>query len=159
MPKNMLVADDSVVIQKAIGITFAQEDYAITYVNNGEDAVAKAKQIKPDVILADVTMPSKSGYEVCETVRKDPQLARTPILLMAGTHEPFDEARSRTSGADGYIIKPFESQTLIDRVKELMSGQRPAPAPPATAAPPSPPSRPTPAPPAAAAKPPAPPPR
>ena len=61
MARTLLVADDSVVIQKSIGITFAEADFSITYVNNGDDATAKARQLKPDVILADVTMPNKNG--------------------------------------------------------------------------------------------------
>ncbi len=134
MPKSMLVADDSVVIQKSIGITFAQEDFNITYVNNGEDAVAKARQLKPDLVLADIQMPKMDGYTVCQHLRSDPNLAKTPVLLLAGTHEPFDEAKGKACGANGYVIKPFESQTIIDRVKEMLSGKvapmppRPAPA-------------------------------
>ena len=122
MSKTMLVADDSVVIQKSIGITFAQEDYSITYVNNGDDAVAKAKQMKPDIVLADVAMPKKNGYEVCEALRQDPQVAAIPVLLLAGTHEPFDETRGKSSGANGHVIKPFESQALIERVGEIIGG-------------------------------------
>ncbi|MFH1262419.1 MAG: response regulator [Pseudomonadota bacterium] len=125
MPKNVLVADDSVVIQKSIGITFAQEDFAITYVGNGEDAIAKAKQIKPDIVLADVVMPKKNGYEVCDALKKDPQLRGIPVLLLAGTHEPFDDARGKEAGADGHVMKPFESKILLDRVRDLIGGKAP----------------------------------
>lgn len=134
MPKNLLVADDSVVIQKSIGITFAQEDFTITYTGNGEDALVKARQLKPDVILADVVMPKKNGYELCELVKKDPQLRSIPVLLLAGTHEPFDEARGKAVGAVGHIIKPFESKALLDRVTQLVVGRErgmvPEPSPP-----------------------------
>lgn len=148
MPKSLLVADDSVVIQKSVGITFAQEDFAITYVSNGADALAKAKQLKPDAILADIKMPMKDGYEVCATLKKDPQLSHIPVLLLAGTHEPFDENKGKAAGADGYIIKPFESQVLLDRVRELLEKKsapavsKPAPIPQPVAAPTPPAARP-----------------
>jgi CheY-like chemotaxis protein len=142
MPKNLLLADDSITIQKVVGITFANEDYQVTAVDNGEDAVAKAKELRPDVILADVVMPKRNGYEVCEAVKSDPGLAHIPVLLLAGTFEAFDEARARAAKADGHIAKPFESQALINKVRELVEGKgavqaqpaaRPAPAAPAPA--------------------------
>lgn len=138
MPKNMIVADDSMVIQKSIGITFAQEDITITFVGNGDEALTKAKQIKPDIILADVSMPQKNGYEVCENLKNDPQLQGIPVLLLAGAHEPFDQARADTVGAAGHVIKPFESQVLIDRVHKIFSEQKAAPTPPPQAPTPQP---------------------
>ena len=120
MPKTLLLADDSITIQRVVGITFANEDYEITTVDNGEDAVTKAKEIKPDIILADVIMPKKNGYEVCQLVKNDPDLGHVPVLLLAGTFEAFDENRAREVGANGHITKPFESQALIDKVNELV---------------------------------------
>src|ERR671926_641374 len=120
MPKNLLLADDSITIQKVVGITFAGEDFKITSVDNGEDAIARARELKPDVILADVVMPRKNGYEVCEAVKSDPELQHIPVLLLAGTFEAFDEGRARAEKADGHIAKPFESQALINKVRELL---------------------------------------
>src|SRR5512138_2371017 len=120
MPKNLLLADDSITIQKVVGITFANEDFKVTSVDNGEDAITKARELRPDVILADVVMPRKNGYEVCEAVKGDPSLRSIPVLLLAGTFEAFDEARARAAKADGHIAKPFESGALINRVKELV---------------------------------------
>ena len=85
MPKNLLLADDSITIQKVVGITFANEDFKVTSVDNGDDAIAKARELRPDVILADVVMPKKNGYEVCEAVKGDPALQGIPVLLLAGT--------------------------------------------------------------------------
>jgi CheY-like chemotaxis protein len=135
MPKNLLLADDSITIQKVVAITFANEDYKVTAVDNGEAAIAKARELKPDVILADVVMPRKNGYEVCEAVKNDPSLKHIPVLLLTGTFEAFDEARARGARADGHIAKPFESQALIGRVKELVEGKAPAPAAAGAAAP------------------------
>src|SRR5262245_36943331 len=126
MPKSLLLADDSVTIQKVVGISFANEDIEITTVDNGRDAVAKARALRPDIILADVVMPGMSGYEVCETVKSDPNLRHIPVLLLTGTFEAFDQARATAVGAAGHVAKPFEAQTLVDRVKQLLAS---APAP------------------------------
>src|SRR5512142_1874347 len=120
MPKTLLLADDSITIQKVVAITFASEDIRVVSVDNGEDALTKARELKPDVILADVVMPRKNGYELCEAVKSDPSLRHIPVLLLAGTFEAFDEARARAVKADGHISKPFESGALINRVKELV---------------------------------------
>ena len=150
MPKNLLLADDSITIQKVVGITFANEDYKVTSVDNGEDAIARARDLKPDVILADVVMPRKNGYEVCEAVKSDPSLRHIPVLLLAGTFEAFDEARARAARADGHIGKPFESQALINKVNELVTGKPAAAAPGAPAGRPAAPPAPRPPAPAAA---------
>lgn len=136
MPKQLLVADKSVVIQKSVGITFAQEDFTVTYANDGDECLEKVKQLKPDVLLVHTGIPKKSGYDVCQAMKADPQMRGITVILMTGTHEAFDEARSKSAGADAYIIKPFESQALIDRVKELTSRTG---APAVAAQPPSPP--------------------
>src|SRR5688572_8925676 len=121
MPKSLLLADDSVTIQKVVGISFANEDIEITTVDNGRDAVAKARAIRPDIVLADVVMPGMSGYEVCETIKADPNLRHVPVLLLTGTFEAFDQARASAVGAAGHVAKPFEAQTLVDRVKQLLA--------------------------------------
>lgn len=156
MPKTLLLADDSITIQKVVGITFAAEDYQITAVDNGEDAIAKAREMKPNIILADVVMPRKNGYEVCEAIKADLELQHIPVLLLAGTFEAFDESRARAARADGHIAKPFESGALIAKVKELVEGVKPQPAAPARPLAPQPAPAPVPAAraiPAAAARP------
>ena len=136
MPRTLLLADDSVTIQKVVGISFASEDIAITTVDNGNAAVAKARELRPDVILADVVMPGLSGYEVCEAVKADPALQHIPVLLLTGTFEAFDEQRAAAAGAAGHVAKPFEAQTLVDRVRQLLAAApapRPAPVAPVSA--------------------------
>ena len=129
MRKKLLLADDSITIQKVIGITFANEDYELTVVDNGDAALEKALSENPDLILADVFMPGKNGYELCAAVRQEPMLQGVPVLLLTGTFEPFDENKARAAGADSWIAKPFESQALIDRVEELLARPQPPAAP------------------------------
>ncbi|HUG37150.1 MAG TPA: response regulator [Candidatus Limnocylindrales bacterium] len=138
MPKTLLLADDSVTIQKVVGISFANEDVRLVTVDNGDDAVARARELRPDIVLADVVMPGMNGYEVCEAIKSDPALRHVPVLLLTGTFEAFDEARAARAGADGHITKPFEAQALVDTVNaRLAAGPVPAaeptPEPPAPA--------------------------
>ena len=126
MAKTLLLADDSVTIQKVVGISFASEDVTLVTVDNGDDALIKAREVSPDLILADVVMPGKTGYEVCEGIKADPALRHIPVLLLTGTFEAFDEERAQAAGAAGHVSKPFEAQTLVARVKELLANP-PAP--------------------------------
>lgn len=119
MSIKILLADDSITIQKVVGIIFGGEDYTLTVVDNGKAAVEKARELNPDVLLIDALMPGMSGYEVCEAVRATPALATKPILLLTGSFEPFDETKAKNCGADDFLAKPFESQQIVTKVKEL----------------------------------------
>ncbi|HVO29499.1 MAG TPA: response regulator, partial [bacterium] len=121
MAKKLLLADDSITIQKVVGITLANEDLEITSVDNGEDAVTRAKAIRPDLVLADASMPKRDGYQVAEALKSDPATAGIPVLILAGQLEGHpDQARLTACRADGFIPKPFESQLLIDRVRKAL---------------------------------------
>ena len=134
MSKKLLLADDSITIQKVIQITFAHEDYELTITDNGDAALAKAQEIKPDLVMTDIYMPGKNGYELTAAIKQDPALQHVPVLLLAGSFEPFDEDKARSCKADAWIEKPFESQSLIDKVAELLSAAPVAPEAPALVA-------------------------
>lgn len=119
MSIKLLVADDSITIQKVIGIIFGGEEYSLTIVDNGKSAIEKAREICPDVLLIDALMPGMTGYEVTEAVRATPALANKPILILTGSFEPFDEDKAKKCGADDFLAKPFESQQIVNKVKEL----------------------------------------
>ena len=127
--KRILVADDSVTIQKVIALTFADEPFEVQSVGTGSEALELVKSWKPDIVLADVIMPQMNGYELCKAVKQVEEAGSVPVLLLAGTFEAFDEEEAKSVGADDFITKPFESGELIEKVKMLM-GDVPA-APPA----------------------------
>jgi CheY-like chemotaxis protein len=122
MPYKLLLADDSVTIQRVIELTFAEEDVTVTAVSDGQQAIELIQAAPPDIVLADVGMPERDGYEVAAFVKNDPALAHIPVLLLTGAFEPIDEGRAQAVRCDGVLAKPFEPQLLISRVKELLQG-------------------------------------
>ena len=126
MPHKLLLADDSVTIQRVIELTFADEDVEVTAVGNGQDAIERVQRDRPDIVLADVGMPERNGYEVAAFVKGNPSTAHIPVVLLTGAFEPVDEGRARAVGCDGVLVKPFEPQIVISRVKDLLAGRAPS---------------------------------
>jgi CheY-like chemotaxis protein len=126
MPYKLLLADDSVTIQRVIELTFADEDVQVIAVGDGKQAIASIQAERPDIVLADVGMPERDGYEVAAFIKGAAELAHIPVLLLTGAFEPIDETRARAVGCDGVLVKPFEPQMVISRVKDLLAGRKPA---------------------------------
>src|SRR6266545_5323117 len=120
MEKKILVADDSLTIQKVVELMFSDSDYRLTCVSNGRLALERVREDPPDLILADVVMPEKNGYEVCEEIKKNPATARIPVVLLAGTFEPFDRERAERLKCDAIVSKPFDSHQLFRKVESLL---------------------------------------
>ena len=121
MPHTLLLADDSVTIQRVIELTFADEDIQVVAVSDGDQAIARLESAPPDIVLADIGMPGRNGYEVARYVKQSPKLAHIPVVLLTGAFEPVDQARAAEVGCDGVLAKPFEPQLVIGRVKELLA--------------------------------------
>ena len=127
MAHTLLLADDSVTIQRVIELTFADEDVRVIAVSNGGEAIALLNRTPPDIVLADVGMPGPSGYDIAQHIRDTPHLAHIPVVLLTGAFEPIDQAKAAAVGCDGVLAKPFEPQLVIGRVKELLAKpKRPA---------------------------------
>jgi len=124
VPHQLLLADDSVTIQRVIKLTFADEDVDVLAVGDGDQAVAAIEKAPPDIVLADVAMPGRTGYEVARHIRNTPRLAHIPVVLLTGAFEPVDEVRASEVGCDGVLAKPFEPEAVVTRVKELLSRPR-----------------------------------
>jgi len=121
VPYTLLLADDSVTIQRVIELTFADEDIQVTAVSDGEQAIQRLETAPPDIVLADVGMPGRNGYEVARFIKQSPSLAHIPVVLLTGAFEPVDQARASEAGCDGVLAKPFEPQLVIGRVKDLLA--------------------------------------
>jgi CheY-like chemotaxis protein len=120
MVTRLLLADDSITIQKVVELVLAEEGFEIKAVNNGEEALQAIADFKPEIILADIEMPRMNGYQLCERVKANPATQGIPVILLAGAFEPVDEELARKVGAADYIIKPFESQDLLNKINEAV---------------------------------------
>ena len=121
--RKLLLADDSLTIQKVVSLTFDDEQMEVTTVGSGAEALEKLDESLPDIILADVFMPEPNGYELCERIKRDERTRHIPVLLLVGTFEPFNEAEARRVGADEVLTKPFQSiRDLVNKVGGLLGG-------------------------------------
>ena len=110
------LADDSPTIQRLVNQTFADTRFDVVTVNNGDAAIRKFDEIEPDLVLADIYMPGKNGYEVCAHVRNHATLSGTPVILLVGAFDAFDESVAARAGAVAHITKPFEPRALVELV-------------------------------------------
>ena len=118
--RTILLADDSPTIRRLVTQTFADANFKIVEVNNGDAAIKTFEEVKPNIVLADIYMPGQNGYQVCTYIRKHPQLGQTPVVLLVGAFDAFDEDAAKESGATASITKPFEPGALIDLVKSVL---------------------------------------
>lgn len=136
MARTILLADDSPTIRKIVELTFSDSDLRVESAESGEEALEKIERLDPDLVLADVVMPGPSGYEICRTVKGSER--PIPVILLAGTFEPFDRQQAADCGADAHIVKPFESGALREKVEQLLGRTVAAEATPAEDEPPVP---------------------
>lgn len=146
MATTLLLADDSVTIQRVIALTFANEDVQVVAESDGDAALLRLARERADIVLVDVALPGVDGYDVAARVKAAD--SRVPVLILTGAFDPIDEARARASGCDGVLVKPLDPRRLVSTVRALLAGERPAHLWPADmprvdgAAPPPPPPRP-----------------
>lgn len=140
MGKKILLADDSVTIQKIVELTFEGEGLELEVAADGHEALELAEASPPDLILADSTMPGLSGVELCRKIREHPVLKPIPVILLTNSFDDFNRADGDAAGVTAYVEKPFESQALLDQLHELLSEEgahAPAPEEPAELRPPA----------------------
>jgi len=119
--RKILLADDSVTIQKVVNLTFADEDIEITTVSDGDAAMKKFVEAVPDLVMVDVNMPGLDGYRICEMIKQDAETRHIPVILLVGSFEPFDEAEMQRVGANDFLTKPFQSiSQLVNKVSDLL---------------------------------------
>lgn len=123
MARKLLLADDSITIQKVVELVLAEEGFDIKASNNGEEALLAIRQFRPDVVLADIDMPKMNGYQLCERIKANPDTKGIPVILLAGAFEPLDEELAKNVGAEDFIIKPFESQELISKINAVLAAE------------------------------------
>jgi CheY-like chemotaxis protein len=141
VPGTILIADDSPTIQRQASGILTGEGLEVVTVANGVAAIKKLATVKPLLVLADVSMPGRDGYEVCQFIKQSPEMKHVPVLLVFSDLEPYDQSRGAQAGVDGSVRKPFVHDELLGLVRRLIEqAQAAAPPPAAAAAPPPPPA-------------------
>ena len=130
MAKTILLADDSLTIQKVIELTFAETELDVIATSSGDELLEKLASTSPDIVICDTIMPGRDGYEVCQKIKSDSSTLHIPVILLTGTFEPFDRDRALAAGCSEIVTKPFEARRLVETVERLAAGD----AGPATAA-------------------------
>jgi CheY-like chemotaxis protein len=120
MSKTILCADDSATMQKVAEVTFGGSEYKYVGARSADEALKVARSERPALILADAIMPGKTGYDLCKAIKSDPDLASIPVLLMCGNSQAYDNARGEQCGADGHVVKPWDTQVMLDKVGETL---------------------------------------
>lgn len=118
---KLLLADDSITIQKVVSLTFVDRGMDVVVFSDGDAAIEHLDEEKPDIVLADVNMPGINGYQVCELIRSNDGTKETPVVLLVGSFEPFDNDEADRVGANSHLTKPFTSiGDLVATVERLL---------------------------------------
>ena len=120
MSKRVLIVDDEPNIVISLEFLMKREGFAVSVARDGEEALERIRAERPDLVILDVMMPKLNGFEVCETVRTDPQLAAVRILMLTAKGREAEMRKGISLGADAYIAKPFSTRDLVEQVKSLL---------------------------------------
>ncbi|BAK78727.1 response regulator receiver protein [Pseudogulbenkiania sp. NH8B] len=120
MSKTLLIADDEPNIVISVEYLMKREGFEVLVAGDGEEALAKIRQHRPDIVLLDVMMPKMNGFDVCQAVRADPALAGVRILMLTAKGRDTEVAKGLALGADVYMTKPFSTRELVEKVRQLV---------------------------------------
>lgn len=120
MSKKILIADDEQNIVISVEFLLKREGFAVSVAGDGEEALAKVRSERPDLVILDVMMPKKNGFDVCQEIRNDPDLKDTRVLMLTAKGRDTEMAKGLALGADNYMTKPFSTRELVAAVKKLL---------------------------------------
>jgi DNA-binding response OmpR family regulator len=121
MANKILIVDDEPNIVISLEFLMKKEGFAVAVASDGDEALALVASFNPDLLLLDVMMPKKSGFEVCEALRADPERAALKIVMLTAKGRDTEMAKGLAIGADAYVTKPFSTKELVDKVKEMLA--------------------------------------
>jgi two-component system alkaline phosphatase synthesis response regulator PhoP len=119
-PKKILIADDNQNIRDALSYLLEDEGYKLLLASDGAEALQKVREQRPDILFLDIMMPEMNGYEVCRTIRADPQVKNTYIIMLTAKGQVAEQKRGKEVGANEYIIKPFSPMEILAKVKHIL---------------------------------------
>jgi DNA-binding response OmpR family regulator len=118
--KKILIADDNDHIRELVATTIGTGQYELFEASNGEEALATAKQVKPEILLLDIGMPRMDGFDVCRELKSDPETASIHIIMLTAYGQEKDREKGKAAGADDYFVKPFSPTELLDKITEVL---------------------------------------
>jgi DNA-binding response OmpR family regulator len=121
MRRKILIVEDDTEQLEVIRLSLKAAGFAIGTAANGTDALVKTRSISPDLIVLDLMLPGLNGFDVCKALRQDPATASVPIIMLTGMRSQFGRFAGFESGANAFLLKPFDSEELISKVEELLS--------------------------------------
>jgi two-component system, OmpR family, alkaline phosphatase synthesis response regulator PhoP len=121
--KKILIADDNEHIRESLASILEDEGYAMWTAKDGAEALRKVREVAPDILILDITMPEMSGYEVCQTIKRDPDLKKTFVLMLSAKGQATEQERGKEVGADEYFVKPFSPSELVTRIRNILGDQ------------------------------------
>ena len=119
-PKKILIADDNEHVRESLASILEDEGYALWIAKDGAEALRKTREVSPDILILDVMMPEMNGYEVCQTIKGDPDLKKTFVLMLSAKGQETERERGKEVGADEYFVKPFNPSELVARIKNVL---------------------------------------
>lgn len=120
MGYKLLLADDSITIQKVVELIIGDEGFELKITGDGQEALKVCREYKPDIVLADVEMPKMNGYELCRNIKSDPKLHATPVILLIAAFDVFDEQKAVEVKADRHLPKPFGKDEFLTMIEEVL---------------------------------------
>jgi DNA-binding response OmpR family regulator len=122
--KRILVADDEIYIVHILEFTLTMEGYEVLTAADGEEALRRVENDRPDLVVLDIMMPKMDGYEVLRRMRADQDSRQTPVILLSAKGRPIDRETGLDTGADDYIVKPFSPRRLLEKIQDLLDRER-----------------------------------
>lgn len=117
----ILLVDDEPYILRSLSYLLTREGFEVETASNGEEGLARLRQLRPPLVFLDIMMPRMNGYEVCEQIKQDPALANTYVIMLSAKGQQIDRERGLLGGADEYMTKPFSPREIAQRVRDLFS--------------------------------------
>ena len=125
LKKVLIVDDEEEILKLLVSIFETRTEYKISVASDGEQGIRVAREEKPDLILLDVLLPNKNGFEVCQVIKSDPSTSFTKVIMLTGMTQNLDLQKGWDSGVDAYIAKPFDIPALLNKIEELLRNSGP----------------------------------
>ena len=117
---KILIADDNENIREALTYLLEDEGYTLSVAKDGDEALRKVREVTPDILFLDIMMPEINGYDVCRTIKNDPDLKKTYVIMLTAKGQGDERERCKEIGADEYVLKPFSPVDILAKINDIL---------------------------------------